>query len=500
MRISGKATVKNSIIFLFLCLAMLCAFSPARAAGTASDKQELITAIKNATRTKPATVTIPITSSLSKQIQGESFRRSVMEETNIISVSWNYSSSRCILKDIEYLDAMYCETEQDMISTLRFRAGQDVSLQLPPALYSRMRANNFAAFYALTSENGLTVHSIGYQDNYCNIVAKNVQITRNFTAVSSESALKQLFLQQADQLAAEFTFTVPDALYNQIKRQDFQYLSELTINCGMAHSTYFYSDTNNTITIRDIDYLPGKKVAVHALSGRLYELTPTEQQLYNAAANMVNQARRTARNDYDMLYALSDALMLSTRYSHTGPEKDNAIGALLYGAAECDGFADAFYLLCTLSGYDAYYQTGKGRESGESHMWNGVHLYGQTYVADVTWNNTDDQLEPWCKGFLLMGNDLAKANYTWDEAAAVFTPAKATSTALYHYYREDTAFTSVADAGKYIRKQRGGPVYLMLTHNGSRTEEQLIDALQKEANGYYYYKSAGNHLFICYTP
>ena len=60
----------------------------------------------------------------------------------------------------------------------------------------------------------------------------------------------------------------------------------------------------------------------------------------------------------------------------------SACGALVDGYANCQGFADAYWLLCTLAGLTADYQTGHAGHG--THLWNLIRLGESWYAADVS--------------------------------------------------------------------------------------------------------------------
>lgn len=287
--------------------------------------------------------------------------------------------------------------------------------------------------------------------------------------ISTEAELKQVLLTRSNQLATEISINLSPSLHEKVSQFSYQYLGNLCENCGMMSETFSYFENSTRITICDIIYFPGKRVAAWAKNNRLCALLPSEKRLYEKAAGIVDTAKKNAKDDYEVIQALNNALTQKAAYNILDLHSDNALGALLYGNAKCDGYADAFYLLCSLAGYETHYQFGYSREGGGPHMWNGVKVNGRYYFADVTWNDTGNGSDSWCMGYLLTGNDIAKSFYSWDQETALFTPAATTSSSLYYYYRENASFTSVSDAAAYIRKHRGsGPVHLMLTHNGKK--------------------------------
>ena len=86
--------------------------------------------------------------------------------------------------------------------------------------------------------------------------------------------------------------------------------------------------------------------------------------------------------------AVYDWLCRNIRYVHTAPGRKGyerlvgASGALLHREANCQGFADALYLLCGLCGIPCEYRCGRGERM--LHMWNAVRLNGAWRDVDAS--------------------------------------------------------------------------------------------------------------------
>lgn len=78
----------------------------------------------------------------------------------------------------------------------------------------------------------------------------------------------------------------------------------------------------------------------------------------------------------------------NVRYVHTAPGQKgyerlvSAVGALLDGQANCQGFADVVYLLCGLCGIACEYRCGRGER--QLHVWNAVRVNGVWREADAS--------------------------------------------------------------------------------------------------------------------
>ncbi len=97
-------------------------------------------------------------------------------------------------------------------------------------------------------------------------------------------------------------------------------------------------------------------------------------------------------SDYDKIKYIHDYIINNCRYNYNAvsnsaayPMSFTAYGALVEGSAVCEGYAEAFSLLCNEVGVDALLVTGTG--NGGPHMWNVVKCNGQWYHMDVTWDD-----------------------------------------------------------------------------------------------------------------
>ena len=69
----------------------------------------------------------------------------------------------------------------------------------------------------------------------------------------------------------------------------------------------------------------------------------------------------------------------------TMPRYTTALGVLLDGRANCQGYADAFYMLGRMCGLKVDFMAGTA--AGGGHTWNAIELDGKSYVVDATWDD-----------------------------------------------------------------------------------------------------------------
>lgn len=125
---------------------------------------------------------------------------------------------------------------------------------------------------------------------------------------------------------------------------------------------------------------PGTRVANAYLSGNTSNLTMGEQTLYNIAVEIVNETNKRS-SEVEKARYIHDEICKRVEYrSQTNPD---AIGALVIGITNCQGFTDAFYMLGRMCGLNVC--RIEGSYQGETHVWNFITFSnGKSYCVDVT--------------------------------------------------------------------------------------------------------------------
>lgn len=113
----------------------------------------------------------------------------------------------------------------------------------------------------------------------------------------------------------------------------------------------------------------------------------------NAVLDAMLAESAAAESRYERLALLQQALCARVVYDKTGARVHEAAGALIDGAAVCDGYAKAFKILCDRAGIPCVVVAGTAMQSdtAEPHAWNYVQMEnGLWYAVDTTWNDDGD--------------------------------------------------------------------------------------------------------------
>lgn len=233
----------------------------------------------------------------------------------------------------------------------------------------------------------------------------------------------RIFGKHAEAVEESFSIKVSDQVSRELDRtvsytsagQKISLLSEIANNFGIV-TVSIVSQGN---VVRYIpEYYEGTRILYAHQHQQTGELSERERQTLQAALIIANQCRGT---DLEREKQIHDTLCDRIRYytdDTPHDENDCAVGALLSGRADCDGYSDAFYLCGNLAGLNVRHMTGRAVKSGlgnnRHHMWNLVQIFGSWVITDVTWDDSDNGTSYM---FYNIGSNEAALSYTWEEAA-----------------------------------------------------------------------------------
>ena len=219
----------------------------------------------------------------------------------------------------------------------------------------------------------------------------------------------------AENGAKEFYFTCTKDVLNIWKARSFRDSFLPSIGIRGSKSTLTSEGGSHRIEMNRLIYMPGVKILGYYKSGQRKELSEREQWALEEAQNIAGQATGT---DLEKEIFIHDELCRLVSYGddkEANNDDDCVIGALVDGKANCDGYADAFYLIGRLAGLNVRYFLGAGiTEEGkeEDHMWNLIKLGRNWVMVDVTWD--DKEGEASYKWFN-RGAEGMKKDHEWDD-------------------------------------------------------------------------------------
>lgn len=255
-------------------------------------------------------------------------------------------------------------------------------------------------------------------------------------AAATLSEFAAAFYSYAEQLETTFEISCTpellDQLFSNSQLTGSPMLHEITSNCGVLALTY--GRRSRSVSISSVQYYEGMHILRAYRTGKTASLGPRERQTLDVALSMVKGLSGT---DLEKERQLHDLLCARVTYytneiTSMRQDHDCAIGALLNGKADCDGYADAFYLLGNLAGLTVRYQHGSTVPRSEAqadptaskkdvtHMWNTVRINGQWLMLDITWDDSDADVSYL---YFNNGQDRHLQTHVWEDRALPFTVA-----------------------------------------------------------------------------
>lgn len=118
---------------------------------------------------------------------------------------------------------------------------------------------------------------------------------------------------------------------------------------------------------------------------------------------------------YDKVKSIHDYLCEITTYDSSAAHGHSAYGALIDGRAVCEGYAEAFKLICDANGIDCILVIGEADNSQSTggHMWNYVRMDdGLWYAVDCTWDDAGNTANNY--NYFLIGSKTIVNNTSFD--------------------------------------------------------------------------------------
>ena len=353
--------------------------------------------------------------------------------------SYNYNrSSRGVISfsQVTYTEEpkLVCRTEDDIISGIRQMGAEGIDafrMYLADGLSDSLQKDLKKPLHKLEGEAGMIT-----ADSYISrgiLRYSNARIVTDPDHVSTpEEAISLVDRKVRDRAEEIVLFCTPELYNSLIQNLDngwnvfgpsgMERIYDLICQAGIYNADLSAFRDTGAICIGVKTLYPGTEILLAVDAGTTGSLSPRLQETLESARALADQCRastplETARNLHDALceritYTIDDKT----------DEDDTAIGALLSGQADCDGYSDAFVLVGRLAGLNVRYQHGKSTAptyslgSTPTHMWTLLELDGSWRMVDVTWDDSGEET-----GYLWfnIGMDRASRTHKWNEDMTV---------------------------------------------------------------------------------
>lgn len=148
----------------------------------------------------------------------------------------------------------------------------------------------------------------------------------------------------------------------------------------------------------DIYYIHQYKYSYNPISN-IYTISPVyiiDSYLKSDYDKKIKEAKRKilqeikTSNKWETILKLHDYICLNVKYQDFGDNCHTLLGPLLHNRGVCDGISKMFKFICNDLFVQTLFVTGKGKRDinsvPEGHAWNKVHLNGNWYNMDITFD------------------------------------------------------------------------------------------------------------------
>lgn len=292
--------------------------------------------------------------------------------------------------------------------------------------------------------------------------------------------------------------------YNGYPIKNTNTMQTILSDAGLQRYACSYDRKTGRMNINML-YRDGYRIYRLWSEGKTNELSTIEKTTLETALSIVDKAKAECQNELELELYIHDYIcsMLEAPYKlldfqsinfgvseAKAPESnERATGTIKGGKADCEGYADLFYLLSSLAGLETRYIVGA--LDGTGHAWNAVKLDGEWYFVDVgnddyTNNlfsfNTIDVQNHYL--YFNMGADIAENSFKWDNRFSVVDIAN-TNPDMRYYTSEKLAaaktFETISEVKDYIQNkkwQKGETAHIQIDTDYV-TQSDVADYLSK---------------------
>ena len=240
---------------------------------------------------------------------------------------------------------------------------------------------------------------------------------------------------------------------------------------------------------------PGQRMVRAYRTGDRSGLREGEALALDTAIVMVDQARTDAVTPLELELRLFDMLRETVRYNEgtteimdpeAPPRYLTALGALLDGNANCQGYTDAMYVLLSVAGFENSKMHVDIPTGG--HVVNTVCVGGNWYVLDATFSDYDDPTGIQISYRLFNAGVDKCTEYSWEPVMERYFLSRQTDSNYYYYSNlggDNKVYGDLDSMAEGILngwQQQGKTEHYVMLTDANVGWAELGDALNRAAN------------------
>ena len=225
----------------------------------------------------------------------------------------------------------------------------------------------------------------------------------------------------------------PDLYLKVNSFEEFNQFWDELIKDGALHSAFqnpevqIEYDNLEPCTVRiALDYNDTGKVMQKVINSPTPDFDEAlHQELYDSAVSVLEDITNSEMSDREIAAAVHDYLVMNTIYEDDAETSDQidylatAHSILIQNQGQCQGYAEAYTLMLTLSGVECRIVSGSALDQSakyQPHAWNQVKIDGVWYHVDVTWDDpipdTGNQV---ISTYLLRSDEFFDRDHDWSD-------------------------------------------------------------------------------------
>nr|MCR4877110.1 hypothetical protein [Clostridiales bacterium] len=408
--------------FLFVLPVLL---SPAGAKGKLETWEQVRDAFRGATEAGQSTLSFTLGKNLLNEVSADN---SLMwywgARGGAADFTWSWSSDgRVKAEKLQGYDCPFREVNdaREYVAAVgEMRAAQEIRFTVlcGGELYALLTGNSQEA-YGLRLSAGLKNYEIVYtNEGKMSLEYRGCEYwTGGFARVTSEAELLEAMERLGREGYDAFALAADQDTWERLSANGWVRLHTLASFAFIEAEMTYYEEARVMMWEREgaSVFFPGYEIARAVSAGREDRLSTRLQETLTAARAMLKGIDGT---ETDMALAIHDRLCDHVTYTvdESTDEDDRCVGAILNGQANCDGYADAYALLCALKGIEVRLWQGDDLNwedplDDADHLWNLVRLDNVWRSTDVTWDDQGNGEISWI--FYNIGTDRMRDHYTY---------------------------------------------------------------------------------------
>ena len=190
-------------------------------------------------------------------------------------------------------------------------------------------------------------------------------------------------------------FWVDDRLLTDMERTEFEVLEMLALDSAVVEQNVSIANRGYTVThtVLNVETASEDYTAIYVENFSRAKLQRKEEAIRQAQEELSKLENRESLSHREVAEYIYDLLGTNVTYETDIEGEEYLYTAICEGRTNCDGYTNAFALMCALSGIPCIEINSDTPEGEEGHTWNAVYLEDRWVHVDATGAEQDVNAE-----------------------------------------------------------------------------------------------------------